>query len=52
MATDESKQDTDFHYHYIVGITSFGIECGRKGTPGVYTRVDQYIDWILSHMKP
>ncbi|XP_036344727.1 serine protease snake-like isoform X1 [Rhagoletis pomonella] len=30
---------------YIVGITSFGIGCGT-GTPGIYTRVASYIDWI------
>ncbi|XP_011180759.2 trypsin-1 [Zeugodacus cucurbitae] len=30
---------------YIVGITSFGIGCGT-GTPGIYTRIAAYIDWI------
>ncbi|XP_069967462.1 serine protease snake-like isoform X1 [Bactrocera oleae] len=30
---------------YIVGITSFGIGCGT-GTPGIYTRISEYFDWI------
>lgn len=34
----------------LTGIVSFGQVCGTK-TPGVYTRVDKYIDWIHSVMK-
>nr|XP_023021789.1 serine protease snake-like isoform X2 [Leptinotarsa decemlineata] len=33
---------------YLVGITSFGIGCGRADSPGVYTRVSYYIPWIES----
>lgn len=29
-----------------IGITSFGKYCGNKDTPGVYTRVSNYIPWI------
>ncbi|XP_055301168.1 serine protease easter-like [Sitodiplosis mosellana] len=42
-------------YHmfiYLAGLVSFGPwPCGLAGWPGVYTRVDQYTDWILSHMR-
>ncbi|XP_061394425.1 serine protease snake-like [Musca vetustissima] len=36
---------------YLVGIISYGEVCG-SGSPGVYTRVSSYIDWIASIVWP
>lgn len=30
----------------LVGLVSYGLGCGRKDTPGVYTRVSFYSSWI------
>ena len=38
---------------YITGIVSFGpSKCGLAGWPGIYTKVTEYIPWILQHMRP
>ncbi|KAK7068799.1 Plasma kallikrein, partial [Halocaridina rubra] len=37
--------------HTLVGITSFGVGCGLPDTPGVYTRMTAYLDWIMDKTK-
>ncbi|XP_015171014.1 PREDICTED: uncharacterized protein LOC107063621 [Polistes dominula] len=38
--------------YYLIGIVSFGVkECGNTTSPGVYTRVSRYINWILNNIK-
>ncbi|XP_068777643.1 transmembrane protease serine 12 [Struthio camelus] len=36
--------------YYIIGITSFGIGCGRPKFPGIYVRLSQYRRWITSEL--
>ncbi|CAG0919908.1 unnamed protein product, partial [Notodromas monacha] len=50
--------EKDGHW-YQVGVVSFGIGCGRRNVPGVYTRVAAYAAWIKdsinvfsSHLRP
>lgn len=39
--------------YYLEGIVSFGVPtCGKGRVPGVYTRITNYMKWILDHMKP
>ncbi|XP_065813950.1 ovochymase [Labrus bergylta] len=36
---------------WAAGIVSWGVDCGRRETYGVYTRVLNYIDWINKVLK-
>lgn len=42
-----------YPHWYLAGIVSFGPKpCGVVSVPGVYTRVGEYVDWMLANMRP
>ncbi|ELV12172.1 Serine protease DESC4 [Tupaia chinensis] len=38
----------DRNIWYLIGIVSWGMDCGIENKPGVYTKVTHYRDWIKS----
>jgi len=34
----------------LIGITNWGFGCGQYETPGVYTRVSEYMGWIKQYV--
>ncbi|KAF5271713.1 hypothetical protein FQA39_LY08036 [Lamprigera yunnana] len=43
---------TDYLNWYVIGIVSFGPgNCGLERWPGIYTRVTEYIPWIVDNLK-
>ncbi|CAL1274439.1 unnamed protein product [Larinioides sclopetarius] len=36
---------------YLIGIVSFGKKCAEPGVPGVYARINHFIDWIEKQVE-
>ncbi|KAF2881998.1 hypothetical protein ILUMI_24179 [Ignelater luminosus] len=50
MYLDRSADEENW---MTIGVVSFGLQkCGIESQPGVYTRVTDYIPWILDNIQP
>lgn len=46
ICNDEGKSEL-----VQVGIVSWGVGCGTKGVPGIYTNVEVFVDWIRESLR-
>jgi len=42
---------TNGDHLYVVGVVSFGMECGTTDVPSVYTRISKFITWITQNVE-
>ncbi|CAH6827973.1 Prss52 [Phodopus roborovskii] len=45
------NKKTNMTTWYQLGIVSWGVGCGRKDNPGVYTKLSKYLKWIRKKTK-
>ena len=42
----ERRERSNRQRWYAIGVVSYGTGCGNPFFPGIYTRVDRFLDWI------
>ncbi|KAJ8673959.1 hypothetical protein QAD02_005221 [Eretmocerus hayati] len=46
-------QESFSHRYYLIGVVSYGPSaCGAQNVPAIYTRVSEYVLWILNNISP
>lgn len=41
-----------FGPYYVAGVVSYGAaDCGTENIPGVYTKVTDYLEWIVDTIR-
>ncbi|KAF2905061.1 hypothetical protein ILUMI_01115 [Ignelater luminosus] len=48
----QSLRGRAYRVYNVIGVTSFGKSCGLVNSPGVYTRVSPYVEWIEGIVWP
>ena len=49
--SEDDDDDDDDEPWVIYGITSWGEKCATVETPGVFTKVSHYVNWIQTIIK-
>ena len=47
-SNSNSRNSSGNSNSFLLGITSWGKGCGRKNSPGIYTKIVKYLRWIVS----